>query len=42
VNDLREKQEEKAFDSILANSESLSNEGDESGLESEKHDEQRI
>jgi hypothetical protein len=42
VNDLREKQEEKGSDSIRVNSESLSNEIDESGLEYEKHDEQRI
>jgi hypothetical protein len=39
---LREKQEENAFDSMRVNSEFVSNEIDESDLQSEKHDEQRI
>jgi hypothetical protein len=42
VIDLREEQEENAFDLMRINSESVSNEIDESGLQYEKHDEQRI
>jgi hypothetical protein len=42
VIDLREEQEENAADSIRVNSESISNEIDESELQDEKHDEQRI
>jgi hypothetical protein len=40
--DARERQRENAFDSMRVNSESVSNEIDESDLQSEKHDEQRI
>jgi hypothetical protein len=39
---LREEQEWNAFDSMCVNSESLSNEIDESVLQYEKHDEQRV
>jgi hypothetical protein len=39
---LREEQKEKACDSMRVNSESRSNEIDESDLQDEKHDEQRI
>jgi hypothetical protein len=42
VIDLREEQEENAFDSMCVNSESVSNEIDESDSQFEKHDEQRI
>jgi hypothetical protein len=42
VIDLREEQEENEFDSTRVNSEFVSNEIDESDLQSEKHDEQRI
>jgi hypothetical protein len=42
VIDLREEQNRNAPDSIRVNSESLSNEIDESDLQFEKHDEQRI
>jgi hypothetical protein len=42
VIDLREEQEQNAFDLMRVNSESVSNEIDESDLQSEKHDEQRI
>jgi hypothetical protein len=42
VIDLREEQEENEFDSMRVNSESVSNEIDESDVQSEKHDEQRI
>jgi hypothetical protein len=42
VIDLREEQNENAFDSMRVNSESVSNEIDESDLQDEKHDEQRI
>jgi hypothetical protein len=42
VIDLREEQESNAFDSMRVNSESVSNEMDESELQDEKHDEQRI
>jgi hypothetical protein len=38
----REEQEKNAFDSMRVNSESVSKEIDESDLQSEKHDEQRI
>jgi hypothetical protein len=41
VIDLREEQNENAFDSMRVNSESVSNEIDESELQYEKHDEQR-
>jgi hypothetical protein len=41
VIDLREERAN-AFDSMRVNSESVSNEIDESDLQSEKHDEQRI
>jgi hypothetical protein len=41
VTDLSEEQDEKAFDSIRANSESVSNEIDESDLQYEKHREQK-
>jgi hypothetical protein len=40
--DSRQVQIEKALDSIRVNSESVSNEIDESELQNEKHDEQRI
>jgi hypothetical protein len=39
VIDLREEQNENAFDSMRVNSESLSNEIDESDLQYEKHNE---
>jgi hypothetical protein len=42
VIDLREEQEENAFDSMRVNSEFVSNEIDESELQYEKHDEERI
>jgi hypothetical protein len=42
VIDLREKHDENAFDSIRVNSDSVSNEIDESDLQSEKQYEQRI
>jgi hypothetical protein len=42
VIDVRDKQNENEFDSIRVNSESVSNEIDESDLQSEKYDEQRI
>jgi hypothetical protein len=42
VIDLREEQEQNAFDSMRVNSESASNEIDESDSQYEKHDEQRI
>jgi hypothetical protein len=42
VIDLREEQKENASDSMRVNSESVSNETDESDLQAEKHDEQRI
>jgi hypothetical protein len=42
VIDLREEQKENAFDSMRVNSEFVSNEIDESDLQHEKHDEQRI
>jgi hypothetical protein len=42
VIDLREEQEQSAFDSMCVNSESRSNEIDESDLQDEKHEEQRI
>jgi hypothetical protein len=42
VIDLREEQNEKASDSMRVNSESVSNEIDESDLQSEKHNEQII
>jgi hypothetical protein len=42
VIDLREEQQKKACDSMRVNSEFVSNETDESELQSEKHDEQRI
>jgi hypothetical protein len=42
VIDLREEQYQNAFDSIRVNSESVSNEIDESDLQFEKHDEERI
>jgi hypothetical protein len=42
VIDLREEQRENAFDSMRVNSESVSNEIDESELQFEKHNEQRI
>jgi hypothetical protein len=42
VIDLREEQEENAFDSMRVNSESVSNEIDESDSQSEKQSEQRI
>jgi hypothetical protein len=38
VTDLREEAEENAFDLMCANSDSVSNEIDESGLEFEKQD----
>jgi hypothetical protein len=42
VIDVREEQEENAFDSMCVNLESVSNEIDESELRCEKHFEQRI
>jgi hypothetical protein len=42
VIDFREEQLSNAFDSMHVNSESVSNEIDESDLQFEKHDEQRI
>jgi hypothetical protein len=42
VIDLREEQEENAFDSIRVNSQSVSNEIDESEFQDEKHSEPRI
>jgi hypothetical protein len=42
VIDLREEQCKKAFDSMCANSESVSNEIDESEWQDRKHDEQTI
>jgi hypothetical protein len=42
VIDLREEQNKNAFDSMCVNSDSVSNEIDESDLQYEKHDEQRI
>jgi hypothetical protein len=42
VIDLREEQKSKAFDSMRVNSESRSNEIDESELQDEKQEEQRI
>jgi hypothetical protein len=42
VIDLREEGDENACDSMRVNSESLSNDIDESDLQYEKHDEQRI
>jgi hypothetical protein len=42
VIDLREEQDENAFDLMRVNSESISNEIDESDLQGEKHSEQRI
>jgi hypothetical protein len=42
VIDLREEQESNAFDPMRVNSESVSNEIDESNLQNEKADEQRI
>jgi hypothetical protein len=42
VIDLREEQESNVLDSIRVNSEFVSNEIDESELQYEKHDEQRI
>jgi hypothetical protein len=42
VIDLREGQQQNEFDSIRVNSEFVSNEIDESDLQSEKHFEQRI
>jgi hypothetical protein len=42
VIDLREEHDEKAYDSMRVNSESVSNEIDESDLQSEKQYEQRI
>jgi hypothetical protein len=42
VIDLREEQELNAYDSVRVNSDSVSNEIDESELQYEKHDEQRI
>jgi hypothetical protein len=42
VNDLREEHDENASDSTRVNSDSVSNEIDESDLQYEKHDEQRI
>jgi hypothetical protein len=42
VNDLRAAQEKNPFDSMRVNSESVSNEIDESDLQSAKHDEQII
>jgi hypothetical protein len=42
VIDLREEQRQNAFDAIRVNSESVSNEIDESELQYEKHDEERI
>jgi hypothetical protein len=42
VIDSREEQQRNAFDSMRANSESVSNEIDESDWQYEKHDEQRI
>jgi hypothetical protein len=41
VIDLREEQEENAWDSMRVNSESLSNEIDESDMHDEKHDGER-
>jgi hypothetical protein len=40
--DLREEQQENAFDSMHVNSESISNEIDERDLQFKKHSEQRI
>jgi hypothetical protein len=42
VIELREEQEENAFDSMRVNSESVSNEIDESDSQSKKQSEQRI
>jgi hypothetical protein len=42
VIELRKEQESNAFDSMRINSESVSNKIDESDLQYEKHDEQRI
>jgi hypothetical protein len=42
VIDLREEHDKNAFDSMRVNSESVSNKIDESDLQDEKHDEQRI
>jgi hypothetical protein len=42
VIDLREEQDENAFDSMCVNSESLSNEIDESERQNETHNEQKI
>jgi hypothetical protein len=42
VIELREEQYENAFDSIRANSESVSNKIDESDVHRQKHSEQRI
>jgi hypothetical protein len=42
VIDLREEQKANALDSMPVNSESFSNKIDESDLQHEKHDEQRI
>jgi hypothetical protein len=42
VIELREEQKQNAFDSMRINSESVSNEIDESDMQYEKHDEQRI
>jgi hypothetical protein len=42
VIDLREEQEKNVFDSMRVNSEFVSNEIDESELQYEKHDKERI
>jgi hypothetical protein len=42
VNDLREEHDENAFDSMCVNSDFVSNEIDESGLQNEKQYELRI
>jgi hypothetical protein len=42
VIDVREEQNKNAFESMRVNSESVSNEIDESEVQYEKHDEQRI
>jgi hypothetical protein len=42
VINLREEQGSNTYDLMCVNSESVSNEIDESGLQDEKHDEQRI
>jgi hypothetical protein len=42
VNDLREEHDENAFDSMCVNSDSVSNDIDESELQDEKQDAQRI